>query len=235
MQKKLSEKNISIKENLKKLRKIEGLTLLEFSEKVKINLETLKSYETDQNVPSLEKILAITNFFGISIDFFIHWEITDYIKNIDFILLAQKIDGTNLKTVNRVEGAVCLFLDNIRENKVIKDHYDSDLKLTESINENIEILRKNRELTQKNLADYLDVNPSQISHYQKKSIPPMDKLAKLSEIFDISMHTVATGNQFDYDFKNRDFGKNILMAERLLPLEHQKILMVLMRAGFKNR
>ncbi len=233
MSKKISKNSISIKENLKSLIKINDLSFAKLSKKVNINLDTLKNYETDHSFPILKNIIKICHFFQISIDFFIFWQKCPYPTNLKLLSLAMHIENQNNQNTKVVQGNISAFLSG-NENEQSKTLLDEEnLPLISNINENLKMLIKQKEIAPKDLAQQLEVNPSQISHYQKKSIPPIEKLIKLSKIFNVSIHALATGQKLNYPFKNQKFKTNILNADQLLTLEQQKVLTTLMQAMLK--
>lgn len=66
---------MSIGENIKKLRKREGLTQREFGEKVGLSEITIRRYEKEINTPTIEIINTIANKFNISVE-----DILDFTK-----------------------------------------------------------------------------------------------------------------------------------------------------------
>lgn len=60
----------------------------------------------------------------------------------------------------------------------------------------IKELRKNRKWTQKELANKIDVRFPQLNKYEcGLHTPPMDKLIKMSEVFDTTIDYLLTGNR----------------------------------------
>ena len=230
---KISKKNNkkdSIVNNLRILRKYKEITLEQLSNNIKINFDTFRNYEQNYITPQINTLIKISNYFGISLDFLLLWDKTNYQKNLKFLKLAKKIDEeTQTQERTNIEMTTKSFLDKIKSNNEIIIKQDNpELELTDNIHKNIKILREKKEYSQKQLAEMLEVNQSQIAHYQNKSIPPAEKLIKLSEIFNISIHALATGEKLFFDFQDRPFGNTILLADQLLPLEDQKIIIKLM-------
>jgi transcriptional regulator with XRE-family HTH domain len=57
-----------LKENLKTLRKFKGLTQAELSLKTSINIKNIGAYEEGRAEPSIEALLRIARFFGLTAD-----------------------------------------------------------------------------------------------------------------------------------------------------------------------
>ena len=109
-----------------------------------------------------------------------------------------------------------------------------DFELENSFNLNLKIIRTSKKITQNELADKINVSRSVIASYELKNHPPIDKLIKLSNILNISIHALSTGEKLLFDFQDRHFGKTILLADQLLSYEHIKFLIELMENIVKN-
>ena len=65
-----------------------------------------------------------------------------------------------------------------------------------SLGERIYKLRTEKEMSQGDLADALEVSRQSISKWETNgSVPELDKLIKLSEIFDVSLDELITGKE----------------------------------------
>ena len=236
---KKNKKKIKIVFSLKNLRKAHELTIEQLSMFININTETIINYERKKNIiPPLHNLIKISNFYLISLDFLLLWDNTNYVKTIKLINLAKKLDDYyQPQERTHIEVTAKSFLsqkDNIFPDIITKQD-NINIDLTNSINKNIELLKEKKDVSQKKIADFLNVNQSQVSHYQNKSIPPVDKLIKLSEYFNISIHALATGEKLYFDFQDRHFGKTMLLADRFLSLEHQQFLIELMENIVKKK
>ena len=87
---------------------------------------------------------------------------------------------------------------------------------------------------QKDIAKLLDTNKSMVTHYENKSVPPIESLLKLSNYFNISIHALSTGQKLFFPFKDGQFGETIFQADQLLTLEEHKMMIHLMEAIIKN-
>lgn len=61
----------------------------------------------------------------------------------------------------------------------------------EPLSNNLKELRLKKELTQKEVADYLNVDRSTYSYYEaRKTEPSLTTLAKLCELFEVDFNTI---------------------------------------------
>lgn len=71
-------------------------------------------------------------------------------------------------------------------------------QLRKSFGVRIKELRKSKKWTQKELANKLDVRFPQLNKYEcGLHTPPMDKLIKMSEVFDTTIDYLLTGNRME--------------------------------------
>jgi len=228
------KKKISIADNLRNLRKYKDITLEQMAKNIKINFDTTRNYEQDHIIPPLENLIKLASFFEISLDFLILWNNTPYIHNLEFINNAKMIDKLNINERIKIEGPISSFLKNSTNDIKIKMDRQS-IEISNNISENIKKLRLKTGLTQKQIADNLKISTNQIAFYENnKSTPPADKLIKLSELFDISIHAIVTGELLYYNFENKSLLESVISADKALSLEHQKFLIELMEAIIKN-
>jgi transcriptional regulator with XRE-family HTH domain len=112
---------------------------------------------------------------------------------------------------------------------------DTGLFITTDVGNNITLMIKDKKVKSKDVANYLNISPSQICQYEKgKSLPSYENIIKLCEYFKVSIHALLTGEKLTFDFQDKNFGKTILLADHFLTLEHHKILITLMEAVLKN-
>lgn len=96
-----------------------------------------------------------------------------------------------------------------------------------SIAENIQILRKENNMTQQQLAEKLDVSKSIISAYEKgKRKPSLNILFKMSEIFGVSVAEMMSVNDFQKNYDTSD----LVDISKLTPV--QKNVIIQMVKGF---
>lgn len=226
------EKKFSISANLKKLRNLKGISTVAFHNEIGIPTNTLKNYENINLMPSLKNLLKISYYYGISIDFLLLWNKTKFPKSTYLLSLVKKIDSMDQVKRFQIESTANSLIGNINNVKMNIDNFD--LKLTDNVHKNIKILRKYRHITQRKIAEYINVKPSQISYYETKSTPPGVKLIKISEILGSSIHSIATGIKLNCDIRNKSLQEAILKADNLLSLEDKQILIRLMERIIEN-
>jgi transcriptional regulator with XRE-family HTH domain len=221
----IEEINLSAGKNLKKLRNYKELTLEQLASDLKLNIESIKGYENNNVNPSLGNLIKIANFFNVSIDFLILWDKAEYPKNIKLLSLAKEIDSLDQSKRFQIESTASTLLKS-KENKISVKMDNKEL--SNSIHDNIKSLRESKKITQKKLAEYLGVSQNQIYLYEKNSIPPIDKLIKLSEFFETSIHALSTGKNLSFSFGDRYFGETMFLADHFLSLEDHKFIIKLM-------
>ena len=87
-----------------------------------------------------------------------------------------------------------------------------------TLGERIYKLRTEKEMSQGDLADALEVSRQSISKWETNgSVPELDKLVKLSEIFGISLDELVTGKETEQQKKQEE-------PETVIPPRPRKIL-----------
>jgi len=215
---------INISDILKQLRIYKDITLLKLSKDLGEKYNKIKNYEFDNKLPSNETLILIASFFDVSIDFILLSNSCNYIRNIEFIKFAEKIDKLNTDRRYKVESTIETFLKTTD-----KSNFDLiNIEFKNNIHENIKILRTNKGVSQKELALELGLTSSAIGHYEIKKNPSPKNLVKLSNYFNVSAHVILTGNKLLFNFINKAFENTVLKADKQLSLEHQKFLIELM-------
>ena len=93
-----------------------------------------------------------------------------------------------------------------------------------NLGENIYRLRTERNLSQGDLADALDVSRQSVSKWENNSaVPELDKLIKMAQIFDITLDELVTGEQKSYaappptpPAPAQEMGKTKLSSQQIL-------------------
>jgi transcriptional regulator with XRE-family HTH domain len=230
-----TEKKIFLSLSLKNFRKYKEISLDGLAKQLNINFETIKNYEWENNFPPIDTLIKLSDFFEVSVDFLLLWNTTFYPHNIKFLSLAKKIDSmdqVNRFQIENTANALLKSKQDIDKNGLKKD--DIDVDLTDSINQNIRIVREKKGLSQRALAKTLEVNQSLIAHYENKTSPSIEKLLKLSNFFNVSVHAIVTGKKLDFSFHNKNLGEVMLLADQLATLEEIKMLVYLMETIIKN-
>jgi transcriptional regulator with XRE-family HTH domain len=93
--------------NLKTLRKRKGLTQEDLAAALKIKRPTLNNYENKISMPTLDIQLAVSDYFGISVDVFLKVDLTNF-SEFQFEELEKGSDiytkGTNLRVLSSTVG-----------------------------------------------------------------------------------------------------------------------------------
>lgn len=103
-----------MEENLKKLRKLNGLTQDELSKKVGIPQTTYNSYETGRSLPTIEPLIKIADFYNISLDYLagreFHYEfeyLTEQQKAV-VKLICQLNENNLLRVASYISGMLAI-------------------------------------------------------------------------------------------------------------------------------
>lgn len=229
-----SGKLINFKKNiashLKKLRKATQTSINQLQSFTKIEQSALNEYETGRIAPSIPKIITICQYFGISIDFLILWNKTKYPKNIKLLTLGERIDKLDQVKRFQIESTVYSLLGrNNTKDKISNEDFLGGLELSSDFHKNLNIFRKSKKYTQQQIAQYLNITNAQVSFYEKKDFPSIEKLTKLSLFFNVSIHVLLTGEFLFFKFNNNDLKKAMLLADHCLSLKDVNILIHLMQ------
>lgn len=213
---------------LKDLRENFKLKQEELANKIDLEQNTIAQYEADK-YPSFKVLKKISILFKVSIDYLLLEDKCFYPRNLNYIKSTITLDNNNnsemksliKKNINSLtkhieNQSIKINLDDIGEN--LKDNFHSNLKTLRQINN----------LTQKQIANELNIAEPVVSFYEKKNYPSIDKMIKLSEIFNCSIHALVTGEKLTFDFKDKNFGKIILLSDHLLSIEDKNFLIKLM-------
>jgi transcriptional regulator with XRE-family HTH domain len=223
------QKNIFvIGQHLKDLRNNRQITFEELSRCLKISVASLKQYDANQFSPNLDRLIEFSNFYSVSVDFLILWDKTEYIKSIELFKLADTIDKLDQVKRFQIESTALSLIGHPKELINIRLKEDP-FNLENDVNTNIRYLIDKNKMLLQTIADYLESTPGLISSYTRATIPPVDKLIKLSKLFGVSIHCIATGQKLNYKFKNESLNEAIVKADQLLSLKDKEILIHLMK------
>ena len=84
---------MSFSENLMRLRKQKGLSQEEFANEIDVSRQTVSKWELGVSTPEMEKLIQMSNFFGVSVD--------DLLNSDDITSKTIKIENTN--NINETE------------------------------------------------------------------------------------------------------------------------------------
>ncbi len=218
-------KKINISSVLKLLREYKNITTADLSKHLNINFHTFKQYEFEENVPPISTLILLSNFFNVSIDSILNTLKSKYINNIELLELASKIDLLTFDQRYKIESTV----ETLIKNNDMSSFDSNNLILNNNIHNNIKLLRIDSNITQKELADILDVNQATIAQYEKSKNPSPQNIIKISQYFNISIHALITGQKLHFNFLDKAFENTILKADRQLALDDQKFIIKLMK------
>ena len=80
----------SIGNKLKTLRKGRGLSQLELSDRLELSRATISNYETNRRSPSLAELKRLSNFFGVSMDY---WGVETTDETFELLSRARSVLG----------------------------------------------------------------------------------------------------------------------------------------------
>ena len=219
---------ILIKDIIKELQYSLRLSVAELADMIGIKFYTLRSYESGEKIPPLKNMILLANFFGISLDYLNLRDKTPYIHSTRLVSLTAQIDRLDSTKRYQVENNVNTLIGKNQTANIANILDRKNIGLTEDIHKNISLLRKEKNLTQQKMAEYLNITQPQAYRYEKDCIPPADNLIILSAMMDVSIHYLATGQRLDYDIRDDYLKETILKADKLLSLEDKKFLCKLM-------
>jgi transcriptional regulator with XRE-family HTH domain len=214
-------------ENLKEIRTSFNLTQDELAKKIMIeDRATIAQYEAKMT-PSMKVLIKLTEVFNLSLDFITTGKNCIYPRNLKLLGLAKSFDDSaQSQSRSLVEASIDVFLKQKPNIEIKQDLIDLDLK--NDFHSNMKSIRSFKKISQLELAKILNVGRTAITQYEMKNFPTLENLQKLSELFDISMHALVTGQKLNFQFTDGPFGKTMLLADRLLTLEDHKYLIKLM-------
>jgi len=218
-----------LSENFKAFRNQFNLTQDQLSQNISVDLTSIAFYESGRIKPSIKVLLKTIGIYGISLDYLVLRNQCMYPRNIRLLNLAKHLDKEAFSEArSSIEGIIKNLLKNIKtiESSSIQDF--SNIELTDSFQKNLKDMRNHKNLTQSAFAKCLDINRSSYSQYEISTFPSIEKIIKISEALEVSIHALTTGKKLFFDFEDRLFGKTILQADKFLSLDHQKFLIEFM-------
>jgi transcriptional regulator with XRE-family HTH domain len=106
-----------------------------------------------------------------------------------------------------------------------------------SFGEKIRSLRNARNMSQKKLAEILDVHPKHISRYENDvSQPSLEVLLKLRELFHVSLDYLVTDEDLhDFHYKDKELESYFEAVDRLNEEDKQVIKKIIESMLIKNK
>lgn len=221
-------KKFSIASNLRRLREVNRLTVKNLSDALSINFDLFRSYEESNHSPPYKTLIKIAKYFGLTLDFLLIWDKTEYVHNLKFIKLGEKIDKLDKVKRFQLESTVDTLLSKNKDNNITIRFDNFSILLTDNIKKNIFLIRKHQELTQKQIAEKIGVGKVRIYYYENKNPPPVDKIIKLAKCLNASIHSLVTGQKLSFNYNNKDLLNVLLKGDKLLSLEDKQFCIKLM-------
>lgn len=112
-----------------------------------------------------------------------------------------------------------------------------DEAMRKAVGSKLKALRKQKRMTQKELAAALDIGISQLNKYESgMHMPPIKKLIQLSSIFDITLDYLVKGKETDIsELHNNKFIKRFREIEHFDVEEQDAVLKILDAMIMKNK
>jgi len=223
-------------DNFKYFRNNFGYTQEQLAKLLSLDRITITNYESGKANPSMPVLKKMIELFGISLDYLLLNENCQYPKSIKLLILAKNLD---LSTYSEARSSIESIINSFWSKKLNPEiNYKLDNlvdSLTNSFNKNMKELRNQKNITQLQLAQNINISRTLLNQYETKSFPPIQRLIELSKFFDLSMHAMISGELLSFDFDDKFFGKTILSADQQLSIEEKKNLINLMEAAINNQ
>lgn len=214
--------------NLKIFRNFFQITQEELAKKLSLGKLTISQYEIGRNAPTFSILKKMVFFFELSFDYFLLENSCLYPRNLKLLKLSKILDDSaKAQARNHIEITAESLLKNKEHSLKIKQD-NINLVLTENFHSNLKEIRKIKKISQLDLAKLLNFSRSSVSMYEFSQYPSIENLIKLSEILNISIHALTTGEKLSFNFQDKHFEKKMLLADQLLPFEDHKFLIKLM-------
>lgn len=212
----------------KELRTFFGLTQSELAKRLMLESgNSISNFEANSELPPLNALIKLSGIYGLSIDFLILNNSCNYPRNIKLLTLAKEFDSSaQYQSRSHVEASAQIFLKDKKNEEIKQDTLE--MELNENFHSNLKEIRTFRQKSQLELSQNVGVARTAITLYENKIFPVVENLIKISDFLNVSMHALLTGQKLNYQFTDGHFGKTMLLADRLLPLEKQKYLVELM-------
>ncbi len=104
---------MTISEKLYKLRKQSGLSQEELAEKLNVSRQAISKWETGTSIPESDKLISISNFFEVSLDYLLKDEAEDYNRQRKVIEQKKETDSRIrwlAGIITCISGIVCLII-----------------------------------------------------------------------------------------------------------------------------
>ena len=123
----MESKGIEIKfsEVLKKLRKRESINQFDLATNVKLDRSAIANYERGHRLPSVEVLVEISNFFGVSLDYLILGNLKNKLSKDSNNLLDQELMAENVALMDNQMNLQDEMNAVKNENEVLKEYLEA--------------------------------------------------------------------------------------------------------------
>jgi transcriptional regulator with XRE-family HTH domain len=219
----------------RELRNNYNLTREELASKLSIDKHTIALYETNRSNPLFKTLIKMSFIFEVSMDYLISRNECQYPGNMKIFRMALELDkSSNPEGRQNIKGAIKSLLGGKADSNEQPKQDVLDLDLSADFHQNLKVARNYRVLTQLELAGQLGVSRVLIAQYELDCYPNLDKLMHISNTLGISIHFLSTGSKLLFNFKDKNFGRSIFLADQNLSMEHQRFLIEMMEAVLKK-
>jgi len=112
---------INIGENLKKLRKQQGLSYRKLSKEVGISHTNLVVYEKNLTMPSLENAIKLCKFFNVPLEYLLMGEGSDFqYHDLELAQLFKEVDSMNEEDKDMVKSFIRKLIKNMQEREQLR-------------------------------------------------------------------------------------------------------------------
>lgn len=221
-------------ETIQTLRQAYDLSFSDIESQTQIDNSTLRVYASSDKKPSTENAIKLSLIFGVSLDYLLLGTNNQYINNIRLLKLSSEIEKYGFEERSFLEKSISVFTDAIIDEKLSKCD-STDLKFAENYGQNIKTCRKTRNLSQSSIAKQINQSASVISRYESGEYDiGITNLCSFSQLFDVSVHYLCTGNKLSFNFSNPFLKKSVLKADANLNIREQITLCNLMQKLIDN-
>lgn len=221
--------------NIRRIRELYGLSKRDLSRLTGIDENSIKQYELGSSFPYFTSLIKLSSVLRYSVDYFLFYENTSYIKNIRLLELASRFDNTDmLNERHQIEVDTAAYLKRIKDKPLEITMDDFNLELTEDFRKNLRIIREWKSLSQSELGRNTNLTSQVICRYEKDRYPPSEKLRTLTKSLAVSAHCLCTGEKLYFNTKDNHFCSTMLLADQYLSVEEHKILIYLMETLLQN-
>ncbi|MCL2826548.1 MAG: helix-turn-helix transcriptional regulator, partial [Eggerthellaceae bacterium] len=100
---------MAIEDRIQEQRKMKGLSQEQFADVLGVSRQAVSKWESGQSLPEIEKLIAMCDLFGVSIDYILRGEMPQASARNNGIRLNERLSSLIVNTVAVMLFAVALF------------------------------------------------------------------------------------------------------------------------------